>query len=405
MPRHAAQPDLRQAASGQKAAQDRQGQPLDRALRQLEAKPGLIPGCRIGSEQPCERARSERRSSTPPGRRAESPHAATSDRPAQPRPAGPARRPGRAGFSRGGKKRSCLWRRACSRFRTGRADGAGRMPRRSGHPAQARGLPCVAQPVPDTCPSLHDSMTTLVCFGPDNIDGRDRPLTRLLLLLLLIGGVLPATVPAYGQVPPDEDWRTLDTEHFGSPFPKPSIPGDALADRAERAYGQLASSFSAPPPGAIDIVLTDHADYSNGFANVVPGNRITLFAARPRRGVPQLFRRVDRAGGHARVGAHLSPGSRGWRGRHPARGPGPLPRHLALFSRTRHAHLADRRDRHLLRVDADERRPCPRHLAGHGAAHRRSRERPRVAVPGLRPKPRVAGRLRPYVYGSEFFTT
>ena len=125
-------------------------------------------------------------------------------------------------------------------------------------------------------------MTTLVCFGPDNIDGRDRPLTRLLLLLVLLAGVLPATVPAYGQVPPDEDWRTLDTEHFRITFPEALHPlATRLADRAERAYGQLASSFSAPPPGAIDIVLTDHADYSNGFANVVPGNRITLFARPP----------------------------------------------------------------------------------------------------------------------------
>ncbi len=44
MPRRAAQPDLHQAASGQMATQDRQRQSLDRALHQLKAKPGLIPG-------------------------------------------------------------------------------------------------------------------------------------------------------------------------------------------------------------------------------------------------------------------------------------------------------------------------------------------------------------------------
>lgn len=125
-------------------------------------------------------------------------------------------------------------------------------------------------------------MTTLPCRIPQEGAGPRTALTRLLLPLLLLGGALPTSVPASGQVPPDEDWRTLETEHFRITFPEALHPLAArLADRAERAYGQLASSFSAPPPGSIDIVLTDHADYSNGFANVVPGNRITLFARPP----------------------------------------------------------------------------------------------------------------------------
>ena len=125
-------------------------------------------------------------------------------------------------------------------------------------------------------------MTTLVCRIPDKSDARGSALTRLLLPLLLLAGALATFIPASGQVPPDEDWRTLDTEHFRITFPEALYPlATRLADRAERAYGQLASSFSAPPPGSIDIVLTDHADYSNGFANVVPGNRITLFARPP----------------------------------------------------------------------------------------------------------------------------
>ena len=125
-------------------------------------------------------------------------------------------------------------------------------------------------------------MTTLVCRIPDKSDARRSALTRLLLPLLLLVGALFTSVPASGQVPPDEDWRTLDTEHFRITFPEVLHSlATRLADRAERAYGQLASSFSAPPPGSIDIVLTDHADYSNGFANVVPGNRITVFARPP----------------------------------------------------------------------------------------------------------------------------
>ena len=105
---------------------------------------------------------------------------------------------------------------------------------------------------------------------------------RALLLTALLAATLSAPRLGTGQVPPDEEWRTFDTEHFRITFPQALHPlAERLAERAERAYAQLASGFSAPPPGTIDIVLTDHADFSNGFANVVPGNRIVLYARPP----------------------------------------------------------------------------------------------------------------------------
>ena len=125
-------------------------------------------------------------------------------------------------------------------------------------------------------------MTFRACRTPDKSDDRVSALTRLVLLVLFLAGALSPSGPASGQVPPDESWRTLDTEHFRITYPEALYPlATRLADRAERAWTQLASGFSDPPPGTIDIVLTDHADYSNGFANVVPGNRITLFARPP----------------------------------------------------------------------------------------------------------------------------
>ena len=125
-------------------------------------------------------------------------------------------------------------------------------------------------------------MTTFAPRIPHKSDDRGRALTRSLPLFLFLAGALLAPMPAVCQVPPDENWRTLDTEHFRITFPDALHPlASRLADRAEAAYSQLAASFSAPPRGAIDIVLTDHTDYSNGFANVVPSNRITLFARPP----------------------------------------------------------------------------------------------------------------------------
>lgn len=81
---------------------------------------------------------------------------------------------------------------------------------------------------------------------------------------------------------PDEDWRTLETEHFRVTFPAElEALGREAADRAERAYDELEGHFIEPPEGRIDLLLTDHADISNGFAGVTPSNRITIFARPP----------------------------------------------------------------------------------------------------------------------------
>ena len=87
---------------------------------------------------------------------------------------------------------------------------------------------------------------------------------------------------ATAQVPPDEAWRTLETEHFRITFPEHL---GTLAARtgvvAEQAHEALTSGFRAGPGGTIDIVLTDHVDVSNGYARVSPSNRIVLYARPP----------------------------------------------------------------------------------------------------------------------------
>jgi len=81
---------------------------------------------------------------------------------------------------------------------------------------------------------------------------------------------------------PDEDWRTITTDHFRVSFPVRIEPlARHAADRAEWAYDVLTESFIEPPGGTIDVVVTDHTDASNGFAQVTPSNRITVFARPP----------------------------------------------------------------------------------------------------------------------------
>lgn len=99
----------------------------------------------------------------------------------------------------------------------------------------------------------------------------------------LVAVGLAAMLPALaGAQAPDEDWRTISTEHFRITFPAELEElGRRAADRAETAWRGLAEALVEPPEGVIDILVTDHTDVSNGFAQVVPSNRITVFARPP----------------------------------------------------------------------------------------------------------------------------
>ena len=106
-----------------------------------------------------------------------------------------------------------------------------------------------------------------------------RPAFRLPTAVIVC---LLAAAPAPAQVPPDEAWRTVDTEHFRITFPEHLEElGRRAGDLAERAYRELTAQFREGPTGPIDIVLTDHADVSNGFATMWPSNRIVLYARPP----------------------------------------------------------------------------------------------------------------------------
>lgn len=103
---------------------------------------------------------------------------------------------------------------------------------------------------------------------------------------------LPHVLMALAVVPlgaaaqaPHENWRTLQTEHFRVTFPKGLEDFARRAgDRAERAYAKLSATLIDPPNGKLDVLVTDHADFSNGFANALPFNHITVFARPPMEG-------------------------------------------------------------------------------------------------------------------------
>jgi hypothetical protein len=87
---------------------------------------------------------------------------------------------------------------------------------------------------------------------------------------------------ATAQVPPGEDWRILDTEHFRVTYPEELLPlARKAAERAERAWEALAREFVDPPKQTVDLLITDHTDVSNGYATVFPSSRIVVYAPPP----------------------------------------------------------------------------------------------------------------------------
>lgn len=107
----------------------------------------------------------------------------------------------------------------------------------------------------------------------------------LAALLSVLAVVAWAGPSASAQVPPDETWRSLETPHFRVTFPADleSI-GRRAGAQAELAFASLAEVFVDPPDGRIELLVTDHVDYSNGSATAVPYNRITVYVRPPMEG-------------------------------------------------------------------------------------------------------------------------
>ena len=125
-----------------------------------------------------------------------------------------------------------------------------------------------------------------------NVEGSVRVASVRRLIKLWLGqlvvcgaaGVLAAT-PLLGQAP-DEDWRTITTEHFRVTFPAHlESLGRQAAGHAELAYAQLSDVLLDFGEGPIDLLVTDDSDLSNGFARLKPSRRITVFAAPPTDGL------------------------------------------------------------------------------------------------------------------------
>lgn len=77
-------------------------------------------------------------------------------------------------------------------------------------------------------------------------------------------------------------WKTIETEHFVIHYYEPLLDvARRAAAAAERSHTVLVPVFDHAPEEKTQIVITDDTDGANGFASVVPRNRIQLFATAP----------------------------------------------------------------------------------------------------------------------------
>lgn len=99
---------------------------------------------------------------------------------------------------------------------------------------------------------------------------------------MVVVGLLGAAYPLASQAPPPfAGWRTFDTPSFTVIFPDGlESMARRAAERGERALFRL-EGFGTRPSGRIHLVVTDHMDFSNGFARIAPDPRIVIWARPP----------------------------------------------------------------------------------------------------------------------------
>jgi hypothetical protein len=138
---------------------------------------------------------------------------------------------------------------------------------------------------------------------------------------LLAASLLFVTTEVHAQVDPRGAMRTLSTPHLRVHVRAgQEALGRRAAAIAEEAYALLAREL-VPPAGPIDMLIADNVDYSNGFAQVFPTNRVVIYAVPPVASTELRFHddwlqlvithelahifHIDRAGGLWRAGRWL----------------------------------------------------------------------------------------------------
>ena len=103
---------------------------------------------------------------------------------------------------------------------------------------------------------------------------------RLLRCVAVVAS-LAAMAGTVGAQRPNARWRTIATPHFRVHFtPETEQVARHAATSAEWAWTALAREL-VPPRGPIELVVSDDADFSNGYTTSFPTNRIVIYTQPP----------------------------------------------------------------------------------------------------------------------------
>jgi hypothetical protein len=84
---------------------------------------------------------------------------------------------------------------------------------------------------------------------------------------------------------PDRDWRTHETKNFLIHYPNNLARHVAKVERySEKSHSSLSEFFQWQPKAKTHVVLIDDFDQSNGYAQPMPNNTMTLFVQPPTAG-------------------------------------------------------------------------------------------------------------------------
>lgn len=98
----------------------------------------------------------------------------------------------------------------------------------------------------------------------------------------LLAAVLTASPEASAINDPQLAWYTLETEHFNIHYPTGLEPiARRVAQVSEAAHLRLKGPLGYEPSSRVEVLITDTAEFANGFANIVPYNAIRLFVSSP----------------------------------------------------------------------------------------------------------------------------
>jgi len=101
------------------------------------------------------------------------------------------------------------------------------------------------------------------------------------ILLLLLTGFFSEVCEAV-RFDPKLKWRTLETDHFSIHYHQRELRlAKEAAVIAEDVHERLVPIMKWKPRHKTQIILTDIADYANGFANLFPDNTIIIYISQP----------------------------------------------------------------------------------------------------------------------------